>query len=207
MLLARLACYIESRPKKIESRQKNLVPLGIKLKRAVDKSAPCHILEQLQWGDSFRLPPFVWVDADTKVGPMRRPKRTRIRLATHSRSNFEPDLRRRGHETDARAPTPLPGPTDRWQPPPFPPKTLPPARAHFCPTPGMDDDLDFDATSGLASLASFGKGKPRAPRKAAAPKPKKVLTPEHRAKESAKRKDWRHMADTRDEAIASAAAA
>ncbi|KAE8778270.1 hypothetical protein D1007_48850 [Hordeum vulgare] len=72
--------------------------------------------------------------------------------------------------------------------------------------PAMDDDLDLDAAAGLASLASSGKGKFRAPRKAAAPKPKKVLTPEQRAKESAKRKDRRHVVDARDEAIAAAAA-
>ncbi|KAE8806641.1 Eyes absent-like protein 4 [Hordeum vulgare] len=71
----------------------------------------------------------------------------------------------------------------------------------------MDDDLDLDAIAGLASLASSGKGNPRAPRIAAAPKPKKVLTPEQRAKESAKRKDRRHAADARDEAIATAATA
>ncbi|KAE8815203.1 hypothetical protein D1007_07529 [Hordeum vulgare] len=70
----------------------------------------------------------------------------------------------------------------------------------------MDDDLDLDAAAGLASLASSDKGKPRGPRKAAAPKPKKVLTPEQRAKEPAKRKDRRHAADARDEAIAAAAA-
>ncbi|KAE8796093.1 hypothetical protein D1007_28951 [Hordeum vulgare] len=68
----------------------------------------------------------------------------------------------------------------------------------------MDDDLDLDAYAGLASLASSSKGKPRTPRKATAPKPKKVLTPEQRAKESAKRNDRRHAADARDEAIAAA---
>ncbi|SPT19929.1 unnamed protein product [Triticum aestivum] len=75
----------------------------------------------------------------------------------------------------------------------------------------MEDaiDLDFDAVAGLASLASSGavapsrKGNPRAPRKtAAATKPKKALTPEHRARESAKRKGRRHAADARDEAAA-----
>ncbi|KAE8803393.1 hypothetical protein D1007_20746 [Hordeum vulgare] len=70
----------------------------------------------------------------------------------------------------------------------------------------MDDDLDLDAAASLASLASFGKGKPRDPRKAAAPKPKKVLTPEQWAKESPKRKDRRHAAYARDEAIAAVAA-
>ncbi|KAE8777690.1 hypothetical protein D1007_49500 [Hordeum vulgare] len=70
----------------------------------------------------------------------------------------------------------------------------------------MDGDLDLDAAAGLASLASFDKGKPRASQKAATPKPKNVLTPEQRAKESAKRKDRRHAAHTRDEAIAAAAA-
>ncbi|KAE8798358.1 hypothetical protein D1007_26452 [Hordeum vulgare] len=68
----------------------------------------------------------------------------------------------------------------------------------------MDDDLD--AAAGLASLASsgmttapFSKGKPHAPRKTAvAPKPKKTLTPEHRARESAKRKGRRHAADDED---------
>ncbi|KAE8779269.1 hypothetical protein D1007_47696 [Hordeum vulgare] len=72
----------------------------------------------------------------------------------------------------------------------------------------MNDDLYLAATAGLVSLAflaSSDKCKPRAPRKAAAPKPKKVLTPEQRAKESAKRKDRRHAADARDEAIAVAA--
>ncbi|KAE8815215.1 Lectin-domain containing receptor kinase A4.3 [Hordeum vulgare] len=68
----------------------------------------------------------------------------------------------------------------------------------------MDDDLDLDAATGLASLALSGKGKPPAPRKAAAPKPEKVLTPEQRAKELAKRKDRRHAADAGDEAIAAA---
>ncbi|KAE8821410.1 hypothetical protein D1007_00553 [Hordeum vulgare] len=69
----------------------------------------------------------------------------------------------------------------------------------------MDGDLDLDAAVGLASLAS-DKGKPRASRKAAASKPKKVLTAEQRAKELAKRKDRRHATDARDEAIAPAAA-
>ncbi|XBI75233.1 hypothetical protein VPH35_068628 [Triticum aestivum] len=75
----------------------------------------------------------------------------------------------------------------------------------------MEDaiDLDLDAAAGLASLASSGvvapsgKGKPRAPRKTvAATKPKKALTPEQRARESAKRKGRRHAADARDEAAA-----
>ncbi|XBI00455.1 hypothetical protein VPH35_129474 [Triticum aestivum] len=73
----------------------------------------------------------------------------------------------------------------------------------------IDLDLDLDAAAGLASLASSGavapsgKGKPRVPRKtAAATKPKKALTPEQRASESAKRKDRRHAADARDEAAA-----
>ncbi|KAE8813491.1 putative serine/threonine-protein kinase [Hordeum vulgare] len=70
----------------------------------------------------------------------------------------------------------------------------------------MDDGLDLDATAGLTSLASSDKGKPRSSRKAAAPTPKKVLTPEQRTKESAKRKDRRHAAGARDEAIAAAAA-
>ncbi|KAE8793335.1 Lectin-domain containing receptor kinase A4.3 [Hordeum vulgare] len=70
----------------------------------------------------------------------------------------------------------------------------------------MDDDLDLDAAAGLASLASSDKGKPRASRKAAAPKPKKVLTTEQRAKESAKRKDRRHATSAMDEAIAAAPA-
>ncbi|KAE8790632.1 Protein UXT-like protein [Hordeum vulgare] len=69
----------------------------------------------------------------------------------------------------------------------------------------MDDDLGLDAAAGLASLASSDKVKPHAPQKAATPKPKKVLTPEQRAKESAKRKDRRHAADVRDEVIAAAA--
>ncbi|KAI4997470.1 hypothetical protein ZWY2020_052812 [Hordeum vulgare] len=70
----------------------------------------------------------------------------------------------------------------------------------------MDDDLDLDTVAGLASLASPGKGKPRAAWKAAVPKPKKVLTPEQRAKESAKWKDRRHVTDAKDEAIAATAA-
>ncbi|KAE8794421.1 putative serine/threonine-protein kinase [Hordeum vulgare] len=70
----------------------------------------------------------------------------------------------------------------------------------------LDLDLDLDAAAGLASLASSDKGKPRVSRKTAAPKPKKVLMPEQRAKESAKRKDRRHAAGARDEAIAVAAA-
>ncbi|KAE8790997.1 DNA repair protein rhp54 [Hordeum vulgare] len=70
----------------------------------------------------------------------------------------------------------------------------------------MDDDLDLDVAAGLASLTSSGKGKPCAPRKVATPKPKKVLTPEQRAKESAKRKDRRHAANARDEAIVATAA-
>ncbi|KAE8777075.1 hypothetical protein D1007_50181 [Hordeum vulgare] len=69
----------------------------------------------------------------------------------------------------------------------------------------MDGDLDLDAATGLASLVS-DKGKPRASRKTAAPKPKKVLTAEQRAKESTKRKDRRHAAGARDEAIAAATA-
>ncbi|KAE8777629.1 DNA repair protein rhp54 [Hordeum vulgare] len=71
----------------------------------------------------------------------------------------------------------------------------------------MDGDLDLDAVAGLASLMS-DKGKPRASRKAAAPKPepKKVLTAEQRARESAKRKDRMHTTGVRDEAIAVAAA-
>ncbi|XBI94030.1 hypothetical protein VPH35_030750 [Triticum aestivum] len=52
------------------------------------------------------------------------------------------------------------------------------------------------------STAPSGKGKPGAPRKTAAPKTKKALMPEQRARESAKRKDRRHAADARDEAIA-----
>ncbi|KAE8790173.1 hypothetical protein D1007_35502 [Hordeum vulgare] len=68
----------------------------------------------------------------------------------------------------------------------------------------MDDGLGLDADVSLASLAS-DKGKPRASRKAAAPKPKKVPTAEQRAKESAKRKDRRHAAGARDEVIAAAA--
>ncbi|KAE8815620.1 C2 domain-containing protein [Hordeum vulgare] len=69
----------------------------------------------------------------------------------------------------------------------------------------LDLDLDLAAAISLASLTS-NKGKPRASRKAAAPKPKKVLTAEQRAKESVKRKDRRHAAGARDEAIAAAAA-
>ncbi|XBH95240.1 hypothetical protein VPH35_085834 [Triticum aestivum] len=79
----------------------------------------------------------------------------------------------------------------------------------------MEDviDLDLDVAAGLASFASSGavapsgKGKPHAPRKtAAATKPKKALTPEQRARESAKRKGRRHAADARDEAATQAAA-
>ncbi|KAE8788538.1 DNA repair protein rhp54 [Hordeum vulgare] len=70
----------------------------------------------------------------------------------------------------------------------------------------MDDDLDLDVVASLASLASSDKGKPSAPQKATAPKLKKLLTNEQRAKESAKRKDRRHAANARDEAIAAAAA-
>ncbi|KAE8807840.1 hypothetical protein D1007_15781 [Hordeum vulgare] len=66
-------------------------------------------------------------------------------------------------------------------------------------------DLDLDTAAGLASLAS-DKGKPCASRKADAPKPKKVVTAELRAKESAKRKDRRYAAGARDEVIAAAAA-
>ncbi|KAE8788068.1 DNA repair protein rhp54 [Hordeum vulgare] len=108
-----------------------------------------------------------------------------------------------------------PGPAGRWQPPPFSCISLknPPARARSRPTPAMDDDLD--AAAGLASLASSGmttapsgKGKPCAPRKTiVAPKPKKTLTPEQRARESAKKKGRTHATDARDEAIAAAAAA
>ena len=90
----------------------------------------------------------------------------------------------------------------------FPPKNIP-ARARSRPQPAMDDAIDLDAAAGLASLTSSGaaapseKGKPRALRKtAAATKPKKALTPEHRARESAKRKGRRHAADARDEAAA-----
>ncbi|XBI61767.1 hypothetical protein VPH35_042513 [Triticum aestivum] len=79
----------------------------------------------------------------------------------------------------------------------------------------MEDaiDLDLDAAAGLASLAlsgaiaPSGKGKPRAPRKAAAAtKPKKALTPEQQARELAKRKGRRHTTDARDEAAAQATA-
>ena len=79
--------------------------------------------------------------------------------------------------------------------------------------PQLAKDDDLDAAAGLASLASSGaaapsgKGKPRAPRKAAAAsKPKKALTPEQRARELAKRKGRRHVADATDEAAAVAAA-
>ncbi|KAE8791481.1 C2 domain-containing protein [Hordeum vulgare] len=68
----------------------------------------------------------------------------------------------------------------------------------------MDEDVNLDATAGLAFLASSGK--PRAPRKAAAPKPKKVLTAEQRARESFKRKDRRHTVDAREEDAAAATA-
>ncbi|KAE8821205.1 hypothetical protein D1007_00833 [Hordeum vulgare] len=68
----------------------------------------------------------------------------------------------------------------------------------------MDDDLD--AVASLASLASPGmttapSGKVKR-KTAAAPNPKKTLTPEQHARESAKRKGRRHAADARDEAIA-----
>ncbi|XBI95510.1 hypothetical protein VPH35_031961 [Triticum aestivum] len=73
----------------------------------------------------------------------------------------------------------------------------------------MDDAIDLNAAAGLASLAlsgaaaPAGKGKPCAPRKTAAlTKLKKVLMPEQRARESAKRKGRRHTADARDEATA-----
>ncbi|XBI12506.1 hypothetical protein VPH35_139372 [Triticum aestivum] len=57
------------------------------------------------------------------------------------------------------------------------------------------------------AVAPSGKGKPRAPHKtAAATKPKKALTPEQQARESAKRKGRRHAADARNEAAAQAAA-
>ena len=73
----------------------------------------------------------------------------------------------------------------------------------------MDDAIDLDAAASLASsgaAAPAGKGEPRAPRKTAATtKPKKVLMPEQRARESAKRKGRRHAADARDEAAAQAA--
>uniref|UniRef100_A0A8I6WPF7 Uncharacterized protein n=1 Tax=Hordeum vulgare subsp. vulgare TaxID=112509 RepID=A0A8I6WPF7_HORVV len=130
-----------------------------------------------------------------------------VRLTTHSPSNFGPDLRRRGHETYARARA-YSSPRAR---PPVASTAIspqnPPARARSRPAPAMDGDLDLDldAATGLASLAS-DKGKPRASRKTAAPKPKKVLTAEQRAKESTKRKDWRHAAGVRDEAIAAATA-
>ncbi|KAE8804547.1 C2 domain-containing protein [Hordeum vulgare] len=55
----------------------------------------------------------------------------------------------------------------------------------------------------LASLASSGK--PRTPSKAAAPKSKKVLTPEQRAKELTKRNDRRHAADATEEVAVAAA--
>ncbi|KAE8818843.1 Phospholipid-transporting ATPase 1 [Hordeum vulgare] len=69
-----------------------------------------------------------------------------------------------------------------------------------------DLDLDLDAAVGLATLTSSDKGMSHASRKAAAPKPKKVLTVEQRAKELAKRKDRRHAAGARDEAITAATA-
>ncbi|KAE8790195.1 DNA repair protein rhp54 [Hordeum vulgare] len=107
-------------------------------------------------------------------------------------------------------PPPPPGPLvggSLYHFPPFPPKTLPPTRS--LPTPTMDDDLD--AAAGLASLASSGmrtspsgKGKCKA---TAAPKPKKTMTPEQRAWESAKRKGRRDATDVGDEAIAATAAA
>ena len=40
----------------------------------------------------------VWVETDTKVGPTRRPKRTRVRFLSATR----PHLHRHGHETDGR---------------------------------------------------------------------------------------------------------
>ncbi|KAE8788862.1 putative serine/threonine-protein kinase [Hordeum vulgare] len=75
----------------------------------------------------------------------------------------------------------------------------------------MDDALD--AAAGLASVASSGltsstpssKGKPRAPRKTAAP-PKKKLTSEERAVQSDKRKGRRHAVNAREEVVAAAAA-
>ncbi|XP_037416435.1 uncharacterized protein LOC119279206 [Triticum dicoccoides] len=91
----------------------------------------------------------------------------------------------------------------------FSPKTLSPRAHSLPPQPAMDDAIDLDAAAGLATLASSGtaapagKGKPLAPCKtaAAAPrKPKKALTPEQRACESAKRKGSRHAVNARDEA-------
>ncbi|KAE8796650.1 hypothetical protein D1007_28269 [Hordeum vulgare] len=56
--------------------------------------------------------------------------------------------------------------------------------------------------------ARADKGKPRAPRKPiSAPKPKKTLTLEQRARESAKRKGRRQAVDARDEAITTAVVA
>ncbi|KAE8820823.1 Eyes absent-like protein 4 [Hordeum vulgare] len=73
----------------------------------------------------------------------------------------------------------------------------------------MDDDLD--AAAGLASLASSdmttGPSRKGKRKTAAAPKPKKTLKPEQRARESAKRKGRKHAAGARDEAIAAAVVA
>ncbi|KAE8790274.1 Protein UXT-like protein [Hordeum vulgare] len=58
------------------------------------------------------------------------------------------------------------------------------------------------------TTAPSSKGKPRTPCKtAAAPKPKKTLTPEQRARKSAKRKGRMHTTDARDETIAAAVVA
>ncbi|KAE8789218.1 hypothetical protein D1007_36607 [Hordeum vulgare] len=69
------------------------------------------------------------------------------------------------------------------------------------------DDVEVVA-AGLASsgmtTGPSGKGKRKT---AAAPEPKKMLTPEQRARESPKRKDRRHAAGARDEAISAAVVA
>ncbi|KAE8780174.1 hypothetical protein D1007_46729 [Hordeum vulgare] len=70
----------------------------------------------------------------------------------------------------------------------------------------MDDDLDTAA--GLASSGMMTAPSSKGKRKTTiAPKPKKTMTHEQRARELAKRKGRRHVADARDEAIVAAAVA
>ncbi|XBI19369.1 hypothetical protein VPH35_060905 [Triticum aestivum] len=105
--------------------------------------------------------------------------------------------------TRARAPTPLPGPAGRWQPPTFPPIFSKNAPARACPRPPTSHGGCHRprprrrCRPRLPRLVRrrrpSGKGKPRAPRKTA-------------AATKAKRKGRRHAADARDEAAAQAAA-
>ncbi|KAE8770404.1 Lectin-domain containing receptor kinase A4.3 [Hordeum vulgare] len=71
----------------------------------------------------------------------------------------------------------------------------------------MDDDLDLDAAAGLASLASFRKGKPRAPPEGRRVEAEEGANDRTTGKGVGQGNDQRHAADTRDEAIAAAAAA